>query len=106
MAKGVEPGFEALALIAAVVFVESPGFCVVVQVHPFLPGVHCCVGLAGLVVGVGVARGEGLHVSEGDLSSQGGLVEWPAIDFEIGDYVLVCSRVFLCGGGDAREDCC
>jgi hypothetical protein len=33
MAKGVEPGFEALALIAAVVFVESPSFCVVVQVH-------------------------------------------------------------------------
>jgi len=44
MAEGVGPGFEALALIAAVVFVESPGFCVVVQVYPFLSGVGCCVG--------------------------------------------------------------
>ena len=56
MAEGVEPAFEALALIAALVFIESPGFCVVVQVHPFLPGIDRCVGLAGLIVGVGVAR--------------------------------------------------
>jgi hypothetical protein len=75
MAEGVEPAFEALALIAALVFIESPGFCVVVQVHPFLPGIDRCVGLAGLIVGVGVARGEGLNVSEGDLSSQVALVE-------------------------------
>ena len=53
MAERVEPGFEAVALIAAVVFVESPGLCVVVYVYPFLPGVGRCIGLAGLIVGVG-----------------------------------------------------
>jgi len=97
-AEGVKPGFEALTLIAAVVFVESPGLCVVVHVYLFLSGIGGCVGLTSLIVSVGVSRIWGPHASEG------ALVKWPAIDFEVGDYALICSRALFCGGRDARED--
>jgi len=87
-------------------FVESLGFCVLVQVYSFLPGVGRCVGLAGLIVGVGVARGEGLHVSKGDLSGEGGFIKWPAIDSEFGGYALLCPRAFFRGEGAARRCSC
>ena len=64
MVNGVEPGFKAVAFIAAAMYVESPGLRVVAKVYPFLQGVGRCVGLAGRIVSVGVARGRGLHVSE------------------------------------------
>ena len=44
-AVGVEPRLEAINLVTAVMFVESLGLCVVVQVDAFLAGVDCCVGV-------------------------------------------------------------
>ena len=48
--------------------------------------------------------GRGSSRQRGRSFQPGALVEWPAIDFEIGNYVLVCSRAFFCGCVDARED--
>jgi len=51
------PLSQAVALIEAVVLVESLGLCVEVQVYPYLPGVGRCIGLAGLIAGgVGVGN--------------------------------------------------
>ena len=54
-AEGVEPRLEAIVFVTAVLFVESPGLCVVVLVDAFLAGVYCCVGFTDLVVGVRIA---------------------------------------------------
>ena len=57
MVNGVEPGFKAVAFIAAAMYVESPGLRVVAKVYPFLQGVGRCAGPARSSQGLPVSAG-------------------------------------------------